>query len=239
MKRSAILIIACIAAVMSAIGQLHPKKPLPQRQPLPAKTSPSQPASRGTATPAKSSRTNDNHSSTSETLANSIGETVGEGMRTFANASMEAMSISVEGYPNVCFRFGMSRFAGEFVQLKWSTGGMGGLGLFTSVGKDWIYDLPNKNKLAWNVGFDIYFAWESTSSVYANNAFSFGLAFGETPIIKNYGVMTNFEYQHWFGETGRYGLFGSVGLGLGDTKDKNGKAIWDVSAGIAIKLWQR
>lgn len=222
MKKLSVIISAFMLTIFSIAGQAPMRKPLPQK-PLPSKNAPS--------------RLPPNNSD-SESLGATIGNSLAEGINTFGRNAVTATSIPIEGYPNVSLMLGLSRYAGEFARIKWNIGGMGGFSLFGSIGKDWIWDLSNKDKLAWNFGLGYYFAWESTYSTYANNAFDISIAFGETPIVANYGLLVEFEYEHWFGNDGRFGVFGSTGLGLGDTKDKEGKFIWDIAAGIAIKLWQ-
>ena len=163
----------------------------------------------------------------------------GEIISTIGEGAEKGVCIPVNGYPNIAMQAGISRFSGEFLRMKFCVGGMGGLVIYGTVGKDWIWNLPNKEKLAWNAGLGYYFAWGWSYDGCANNAFNASLSFGETPTIKNYGLMVDVQYDHWFGEKGIFGIFGSLGAGWGDTKDPEGRFIWDLSVGIAVKLWQK
>lgn len=223
MKNFFIVLFAVMLTVTSSIAQTPQRKPLPLK-PLPQRNTPQ-------SLPANNNR--------SESLGASLGNSMVEGINSFGNTAVSSMNIPIDGYPNISLLLGLSRYSGEFVRAKWNIGGMGGFALYGSVGKDYLWNLQNKNKLAWNVGLGYYFAWESEYSMYANNAFDISVAFGETPLVPNYGVLVQFEYEHWFGDSGRVGVFGSAGLGLGDTKNKNGEFIWDLAAGITIKLWQK
>ena len=172
-------------------------------------------------------------------ILESTTEGAGQIITTIGQGAAKGLSIHVNGYPNLAAQLGISRFSGEFLRMKLCLGGMGGLVLYGTVGKDWIWNLPNKEKIAWNVGLGYYFAWASSFGICANNAFNATLSFGETPTVKNYGLMVDIQYDHWFGERGIFGIFASAGLGIGDTKDRDGIFIWDISAGIAVKLWQK
>ena len=172
-------------------------------------------------------------------IIESVTEGAGQVITTIGQGAYQGLHLSVTGYPNLAVQAGISRFSGEFLRMKLCLGGMGGLVVYGTVGKDWIWNLPNKEKIAWNVGLGYYFAWESTYGECANNAINATLSFGETPTVRNYGLMVDIQYDHWFGERGIFGIFGSAGVGIGDTKDKNGRFIWDISAGIAVKLWQK
>lgn len=235
MKKFFIIILTIIIAIFTADCQTQQVKPLTPK-PLPQKKSISgQPQPKTNSQIGSPMGGSNDYKSSAESLANSIVD----GIDTFAKTAVSDMHSDIEGYPNLSFLLGASRYTGEFARLKWNLGGWGGLSLYGSVGKDWLLNLPNKDKLAWNFGLGFYQAWPSAHAMYANNAVCISLAFGETPIMANYGLLAEFEYEHWFGDSGRFGVFGSVGFGLGDTEDKDGKFIGDIAVGIAVKLWQQ
>lgn len=152
--------------------------------------------------------------------------------QSLASTWVSGSFLPVDGYPCIALGVGMSRFAGEFARIKWSIGGFTSLVLQGSVGKDFIFNLPNKDKLAWNVGAGLRIG-EDHHDVNIN------LLFGETPLCENYGLLMNAEYEYYFGDAKRFGIFGGLGVVLGDTKKKDPDSFFDFHVGIAVKLWQK
>lgn len=150
----------------------------------------------------------------------------------FAQVWRSGGGISVDGYPCVALGVGMSRFTGEFARVKWSIGGFTSFELQASIGKDLIFNLPNKNKLAWNAGFGLRVG-EDHHDVNVN------ILIGETPLCENHGVLMNAEYEYYFGDAKRFGVFGGLGLVLGNFKSEEPEVFFDFHLGVSVKLWQR
>jgi len=103
------------------------------------------------------------------------------------------------------------------------------------MGKDWIFKEEYANKLSWNVGAGLRIS-------NANNDFEWNLLVGRTPWHPDVALMMNLEYEHFFGDAKRFGVFGNIGFAgtnLEHPKGEKAKAYFDFMAGFAVKLWQR
>lgn len=154
------------------------------------------------------------------------------------NLMSSQIYISVGGYPYGSLSVGTSRFYGEFARLNILLGGKSGFSIFGGVGKGWLFDGENKDKMAWHVGFGGYISWGWDSWEESTQAFRLDIGFGESPIVFNKGMVCDFVYEHFFGETQRFGVFGGVGFSLGDFKAKDPVIDWNIQAGVSVKLWR-
>lgn len=155
--------------------------------------------------------------STGEKLA----ETVGRGVL-----------IPCEGHPYFSLGAGMSRSVGEFVRAKFVTGGVAGFVISGSVGKDWIFDTDYNDKLSWNAGLGVRFGDP-------NNDVSLNALVGRTPWHPKVGLIANLEYEHFFGDAKRFGVFGNIGFAVTGLDEKKEKEYFDFMVGCAVKLWQK
>ena len=66
-----------------------------------------------------------------------------------------------------------------------------------------------------------------------------GVVYGENPLCYNQGVLLEFVWHRYFGNSRRIGMFAGGGVGLGDFGANEPAFVWDAQIGISIKLWQR
>ena len=144
------------------------------------------------------------------------------------------MSIPCEGHPFIALGTGLSMSCGEFVRAKFVTGGVAGLVLSGSVGKDWIFNKEYSDKLSWNAGLGIRFGDPNTD-------ISINMLLGRTPWHPDLGLILNLELEHFFGRAKRFGVFGNIGVAATDLggDGTKAKAHFDFMAGVAVKLWQK
>ena len=191
-----------------------------------------------------SSSSSDSRSS----LAGAAGAAVGSAVGGLMAAGMiGALSGgSTECYPNIQLQVGASHAYAEFARLKWMIGGGSGMGLvlYGGVGKEFIFDIKNENmldewtnhkRLPWHAGIGAFFITDSYNN---SHDLTLAMTFTETPAITNYAIMMDLTWSKYFGSSNRFGFFIGGGIGMGDTKDKDGKFMWDANIGIAVKLWQ-
>lgn len=174
---------------------------------------------------------------TTDRVVESTMTNIGDHMSSMAN---EGIMIPAAGYPNLTLNLGLSRMYGEFARLKACLGDAGGYLLYGGVGKDWIFNGKNKEKLAWHVGVGYYGVWGYDDE----QEFNLGITFSETPVCPGYALSMDLLYNYYFGRSTRFGLFGGLGLGVGDLRsvftstgnEFGGKFVWEVTLGIAVKL---
>ena len=181
---------------------------------------------------------NERQEKTTSTVEN-VMSNLGNSMGQMASAGM---GIPAAGYPNLSFNLGASHMYGEFARLKACLGDAGGFILYGGVGKDWIFNGNNKDKLSWHSGIGYYGTWGDDDE----QEFNMGITFSETPVCPGYALSLDLSYNYYFGESTRFGVFGGLGLGVGNLKDAfatkegdkfGGEFVWDITLGIAIKLF--
>ena len=69
--------------------------------------------------------------------------------------------------------------------------------------------------------------------------FHLGLVVGENPLCYNQGLLCEFGYHQFFGDSKILGFVLGAGVGLGNFKAKDPDLVWDVQVGLAVKIWQR
>lgn len=175
----------------------------------------------------------------------SSGNAIVDGVSNFANnfQRMTYYSRSVAGYPCLALELGLSRMYGEFARLRWCTQGDCGFQIYGGVGKDWVFDGDNKDKLSWHAGLGYYAVGGDDD----NQQFDFGVTVSETPVVAGLAMAFDFGYRYFVGRTKRFGFFGGAGFGVGNIKECfnerpqgekfPGKFVWDVEAGICIKVF--
>lgn len=162
----------------------------------------------------------------------------------FGNSAIGLSGISADGYPNFQVAAGLSRTYGEFARLKVHIGGAGGFVLYGGVGKDWIFNGENKDKLSWHAAIGYFMALGYDT----NQDLTLGICYAETPVIKGGTLNLDLTYSYFFGDKMRFGVFGGGAIGVGNVKEVMestesekfpGKIVWDLHLGIAFKLWQQ
>ena len=151
-------------------------------------------------------------------------------------------------YPNLEARVALSRAYGEYLDLRFHLGGETGYHLYGGIGKDWVFNGKNKEKLSWHFGIGTYVAIDD------NNTVAWGLTVSETPVVENYALMCDINYDYFFGKSRTFGVFGGLGLGAGHLKDgyfgfqkeefqdragyEKIKFVWDIQIGFAIRIFR-
>lgn len=191
--------------------------------------------------PSQSRRPAGSSSSTRNVSSGSGGSNVVRNTATYAiNNTMDgignvmSMGIGVyaDGVPFLGIDAGLSVFYGEYLRLAFTSGGMTGVMLYGGVGKDFIFDRINKEKMTWHAGFGMRMSIEE-------NHVLMGFVFGENPLCYNYGLLFEFVYRRYFGASKRFGFLLGGGAGFGNIKRARPELVWDVQLGFSVKLWQR
>ncbi len=165
--------------------------------------------------------------------SNNSNSSFAEAGRNLTETVVTGMSIPCKGHPFLAFGAGLSKSCGEFARIKFVTGGVAGIVLSASIGKDWIFKEDYADKLSWNAGFGLRFGDPNTD-------ISINILLGRTPWHKDIALITNLELEHYFGDARRFGVFGNIGVAATNMGgDGKAKAYFDFSVGVAFKLWQR
>ncbi len=137
-----------------------------------------------------------------------------------------------KGVPYLGLDLGASVFYGEFARLIFATGNVSGFYLYGGVGRDIIFDRKNSDRLLWHAGAGMRYSFDRDNV-------SMGVVYGENPLCYNQGVLLEFVWHRYFGNSRRIGMFAGGGVGLGDFGANEPAFVWDAQIGISIKLWQR
>lgn len=137
-----------------------------------------------------------------------------------------------KGVPYLGLDLGASVFYGEFARLIFATGNVSGFYLYGGVGRDIIFDRKNSDRLLWHAGAGMRYSFD-------RDHVSMGVVYGENPLCYNQGVLLEFVWHRYFGNSRRIGMFAGGGVGLGDFGANEPAFVWDAQIGISVKLWQR
>ncbi|MDE5987508.1 MAG: hypothetical protein K2H16_09585 [Prevotella sp.] len=174
-----------------------------------------------------------------------IGHTVVESVNKLAEGmgNMARNSSPATGYPYLALDLGISRMYGEFARLHCCLGGDAGFQLYGGIGKDWIFNGDNKDKMSWHAGLGYYMVL----GYYEDQQFDFGITYSETAVIAGGAITCDLGYRYFLGRARRLGFFGGMGFGVGNVKDcfkeryENekfpGKFVWDVQVGVCVKIF--
>lgn len=134
------------------------------------------------------------------------------------------------GVPYFGVELGWSHFRGEHIGLK---AALMGFNVFGGIGKEWIFSNHADKSLLWYAGCGYYFG-----DIYdGSGESSIDITVGQTPVCHDIGIMGSLSMGYFFGETKRFGVKGTLGVGAGNLDQDSPKFIWEVGAGIIIKLW--
>lgn len=186
-----------------------------------------------------------NSGSNNQNTSSSSGNTITGGISNFASNFQKSTYTSrpIAGYPCLLLELGLSRMYGEYARLRGCLGGDNGFQIYGGVGKDWVFNGDNKDKLSWHAGLGYYGVggWDE------NQQFDFGITVSETPVVAGLAISFDLGYRYFFGRTKRFGLSGGSGIGVGNLKECcqerpsgeefPGKFVWNIEAGICIKLF--
>lgn len=136
------------------------------------------------------------------------------------------------GVPYLGLDLGASVFYGEFARLIFATGNVSGFYLYGGVGRDILFDRVNSDRLLWHAGAGMRYSFD-------RDHVSMGVVYGENPLCYNQGVLLEFVWHRYFGNSRRIGMFAGGGVGLGDFGANEPAFVWDAQIGISVKLWQR
>lgn len=137
-----------------------------------------------------------------------------------------------KGVPYLGLDLGASVFYGEFARLIFATGNVSGFYLYGGVGRDILFDRMNSDRLLWHAGAGMRYSFD-------RDHVSMGVVYGENPLCYNQGVLLEFVWHRYFGNSRRIGMFAGGGVGLGDFGANEPAFVWDAQIGISVKLWQR
>ena len=137
-----------------------------------------------------------------------------------------------KGVPYLGLDLGASVFYGEFARLIFATGNVSGFYLYGGVGRDILFDRVNSDRLLWHAGAGMRYSFD-------RDHVSMGVVYGVNPLCYNQGVLLEFVWHRYFGNSRRIGMFAGGGVGLGDFGANEPAFVWDAQIGISVKLWQR
>lgn len=172
---------------------------------------------------------------------------IAEGANTAGTIFQKAALVTeqTKGIPAVAVPYlgifgGASHAYGEFGRLKACLGGISGVELFGGVGKEYIFKSDWKDRMTWHAGIGYYFT-DGVISGYGedtSNIMSLDFVAGKTPLCSDVAIMLQLEWDHWFGYSRRFGTFVALGVGLGELDAESPKVLWDVSVGVAMKIFK-
>lgn len=148
--------------------------------------------------------------------------------------------IGADGIPYLGLCLGASHLCGEFARLKACLGGISGFEVYGGVGKEKIFNGDYKDDLNWHAGIGYYFSDGVISGYggHTSNVLSLSLIVAKTAYYSDPTIGAQFEWDHFFGESKRVGVIGSVGFALGDLDADEPDILWDVTIGFAVKIFK-
>ena len=101
-----------------------------------------------------------------------------------------------KGVPYLGLDLGASVFYGEFARLIFATGNVSGFYLYGGVGRDILFDRVNSDRLLWHAGAGMRYSFD-------RDHVSMGVVYGENPLCYNQGVLLEFVWHRYFGNSRR------------------------------------
>ena len=176
-----------------------------------------------------------------EESANRAGDVVRSGLSGLAGAaSVYASYHDGEAYPGLSLVTGISRGYGEFARLRMCHSGCQ---LYAGIGKDWLMDGDNKDRLLWHAGIGFYFGLGGDYDDPSMDV-ALGLTYAENAMYKKSSLTADLSYTYWIGPWKRVGFTGGLSLGCGDFRElfntDNVEAdpcfAWGFEVGIVFRL---
>lgn len=176
-----------------------------------------------------------------EESANRAGDAVRSGLSGLAGAaSVYASYHDGEAYPGLSLVTGISRGYGEFARLRMCHSGCQ---LYAGIGKDWLMDGDNKDRLLWHAGIGFYFGLGGDYDDPSMDV-ALGLTYAENAMYKKSSLTADLSYTYWIGPWKRVGFTGGLSLGCGDFRElfntDNVEAdpcfAWGFEVGIVFRL---
>lgn len=135
-------------------------------------------------------------------------------------------------YPGLHLFTGISKAYGEYARLR---AAFNGVNVYAGIGKDWLFDGINKDKLLWHAGLGGYYSFGGEDP--------WGDILGSVTVAKtaaweNVSLMLDCDFTYWFGRWRRVGCYCGAGAGFADIKDfgkQNGhgtKFAWNLEFGL-------
>ena len=139
-------------------------------------------------------------------------------------------------YPGLHLYTGISKAYGEYARLR---AAFNGVNVHAGVGKDWLFDGINKDKLLWHAGLGGYYSFGGKDP--------WGDILGSVTVAKtaaweNVSLMLDCDFTYWFGRWRRVGCYCGAGAGFADIKDfgkQDGhgtKFAWNLEFGLCFRL---
>lgn len=176
-----------------------------------------------------------------EESANRAGDAVRSGLSGLAGAaSVYASYHDGEAYPGLSLVTGISRGYGEFARLRMCHSGCQ---LYAGIGKDWLMDGDNKDRLLWHAGIGFYFGLGGDYDDPSMDV-ALGLTYAENAMYKKSSLTADLSYTYWIGPWKRVGFTGGLSLGCGDFRelfntddvDADPCFAWGFEVGIVFRL---
>ncbi len=149
---------------------------------------------------------------------------------------MHENDVKGEAYPGLHLYTGISKAYGEFARLRLA---YGAFNAYAGIGKDWLFDGVNKDKLLWHAGIGGLYTFggiDPWGDILGN------VTVAQTAAWENVSLMIDCDFTYWFGKWKRVGCFAGAGFGFADIKDfgkKDGggtKFAWNVEFGLALRI---
>ncbi|MDD6869567.1 MAG: hypothetical protein PUE25_10530 [bacterium] len=169
-----------------------------------------------------------------------LTETTTEVTNNMNNLVQKTSRYHGAGIPYLGFFAGASHLNGEFVRLKTCFPGITGFNAFGGVGKEYIFNGEYSKDMTWHAGLG-YYATDALLSGYeedTKNILSIDIYAAKTAYYKDPVLAAQFEWDHFFGDAKRFGVFGAVGFGFGDLDADEPDLLWDVTVGVSIKIFK-
>lgn len=150
-------------------------------------------------------------------------------------ASRHAENVSGKAYPGLHLLTGVSKAYGEFARLRLVFSAMN---IYAGIGKDWLFDGVNKDKLLWHAGIGGLYHF---GGVDPWGDIGGAVTVARTAPWENISLMIDCDFTYWFGRWKRVGCFVGAGAGFADIKDagkdrnESGFA-WNIEIGLTFRL---
>lgn len=151
--------------------------------------------------------------------------------------SQRAAEIDGDAYPGLYLYTGISKAYGEFARLRVALGGFNG---YAGIGKDWLFNGINKNKLLWHAGIGGLYHFGDKKNPWGD--ISGMVTVAQTAAWEKISLMIDCDFTYWFGRWCRVGCFGGAGFGFANINDvgkKNAagtKFAWNLEFGLTFRL---
>ncbi|MBR3682270.1 MAG: hypothetical protein IKL67_02525 [Tidjanibacter sp.] len=192
-----------------------------------------------------SSSSNYSSSSGSSYSSSSVSSSVrSSGSNFYSNAMSAASSmmfVSGDGLPYFGVEVGYSRFCTYFVRPRLALGESGGFLLYGGVGKDDVFKKHGgSEEVYWHVGLGSYVSDEvntiETGITLGTNPMCNTSEYDDPDIYGGWGFVLDARYSFTIPGT-LFSFYAGAGIGVGWTERGSAQFIYDLHAGVSVKLF--